>query len=133
MKSRALHVDFLLQARKLAARERGSPTQGGLRRATSTAYFALFHFLVDEAARAHMGSHRARSSARGLLARAFQHTTMVQASKAFSSSPMHPRLQAALGTPVPMELLREVAATFCDLQRARHTADYDPLARFAAD
>jgi len=41
--------DLLEQAYHLARRERKNPTQASLRRAVSTAYYALFHLLIDEA------------------------------------------------------------------------------------
>jgi len=41
--------DLLEQAHHLATREAGEPKQASLRRAVSTAYYALFHLLIDEA------------------------------------------------------------------------------------
>jgi uncharacterized protein (UPF0332 family) len=41
--------DLLKQAYHLANRESGEPKQASLRRAVSTAYYALFHLLIDEA------------------------------------------------------------------------------------
>src|SRR5467141_3575239 len=41
--------DLLEQARHLANRERKNPRQASLRRAVSTAYYALFHLLIHEA------------------------------------------------------------------------------------
>ena len=41
--------DLLEQAYHLANRESGDPKQASLRRAVSTAYYALFHLLIDEA------------------------------------------------------------------------------------
>ena len=40
--------DLLEQAIDLAMKETGEPKQAGLRRAVSTAYYALFHFLIEE-------------------------------------------------------------------------------------
>ena len=47
----SLHLDLLRQARHLATREPRRPSQASLRRSVSTAYYALFHLLVDEAVR----------------------------------------------------------------------------------
>jgi len=45
------YPDHLLeQAHHLAKRERNRPRQASLRRAVSTAYYALFHLLISEAA-----------------------------------------------------------------------------------
>jgi uncharacterized protein (UPF0332 family) len=46
----SLHNDFLEQARFLAMREARRPKQASLRRAVSTAYYALFHLLASEVA-----------------------------------------------------------------------------------
>ena len=41
--------DLLEQAKHLANREKKRPRQASLRRAVSTAYYALFHLLIHEA------------------------------------------------------------------------------------
>jgi uncharacterized protein (UPF0332 family) len=41
--------DLLEQAYHLANRDRENPKQASLRRAVSTAYYALYHLLIDEA------------------------------------------------------------------------------------
>jgi hypothetical protein len=41
--------DLPEQAYHLGRRERKNPIQASLRRAVSTAYYALFHLLIDEA------------------------------------------------------------------------------------
>ena len=46
-----LHDDLLAQARHLATRERRRPKQASLRRAVSAAYYALFHYLIDDVVR----------------------------------------------------------------------------------
>jgi hypothetical protein len=53
--------ELLDQAHHLATYEGTNPTQAGLRRAVSTAYYALFHLLTDEAARGWGSSAEARS------------------------------------------------------------------------
>jgi len=45
----SLHYDLLEQAQHLANRERKQPRQASLRRAISSAYYALFHLLISEA------------------------------------------------------------------------------------
>ena len=44
----AFHQDLLKQAIQLARNESRKPKQASLRRAVSTAYYALFHFLIYE-------------------------------------------------------------------------------------
>ena len=64
--------DHLLeQAQHLANRERKRPRQASLRRAVSTAYYALFHLLVSEAI-----LNWKRVDQRHLLARFFEHGKM---------------------------------------------------------
>ena len=62
-----LHGDLLEQAEHLARREKQRPKQASLRRAISTAYYALFHLLVDAGTRS-VGT-RGREPMRRQLAR----------------------------------------------------------------
>jgi hypothetical protein len=66
-----LAEDLLQQAWYLAKKERKTPRQASLRRAVSTAYYALFHFLVDEA----VGKWDIARQ-RSVLARPFEHGKM---------------------------------------------------------
>jgi uncharacterized protein (UPF0332 family) len=45
----AYHDDLLRQALQLIHQEPRNPKQASLRRAVSTAYYALFHLLISEA------------------------------------------------------------------------------------
>ena len=45
----AYHDDLLRQALQLVRKEPRNPKQASLRRAVSTAYYALFHLLISEA------------------------------------------------------------------------------------
>jgi uncharacterized protein (UPF0332 family) len=114
-----LHDDLLEQARHLANREHRRPKQASLRRAISTAYYALFHLLLDEATRMLSSD----PSLRQLIGRAFLHDEMKQASIAFKSGGLPPHVHAICGVPVPAELQR-VAEVFVELQEARHESDY---------
>jgi uncharacterized protein (UPF0332 family) len=106
--------DLLEQAEHLVNRESSNPKQASLRRAVSTAYYALFHLLIDEAVN-NWGIARHR----GKLARTFDHGSMKRVSdeyvKNFYSG----------GKPASELLLKDVAQTFSELQLKRHTADYD--------
>src|SRR5258707_2461923 len=66
--------DLLEQARHLANRERKSPREASLRRAVSTAYYALFHLLISEAT-----LNWKRPDQRDALARVFEHGKMKSA------------------------------------------------------
>jgi len=117
----ALHDDFLGQAKGLA-RRRGRPSQINLRRATSAAYYALFHLLIAEAVNRMIPAQP--SSLRARAARAFQHGEMKEVCVAFKAPSSPKKLIPLLGPAVSTEL-RSIAETFVDLQEERHAADYD--------
>ncbi len=113
-----LAEDLLEQANHLARREKRKPMRASLRRAVSTAYYALFHLLVAEA----VGNWK-RSDQRAKLARTFEHGRMKQASIKTRSGKydgQNPQTVAALKT---------VANAFIRLQEFRHEADYDDSLR----
>jgi uncharacterized protein (UPF0332 family) len=93
-------------------RSQRNPKQASLRRAVSTAYYALFHLLIDEAV-----GKWAIERQRSVLARTFEHDRMKaicdEVLKNFKS-----------GGKVPPELFT-VEQSFIELQQHRNTADYD--------
>ena len=113
----AYHDDVLRQALYLAYKEPRNPKQASLRRAVSTAYYALFHLLISEAV-----ANWNVVSLRAALGRAFDHGVMkaasnrIQDTRQFSFTGEDPAVVAAL---------RAVAKTFAQLQEKRHIADYD--------
>jgi uncharacterized protein (UPF0332 family) len=131
-------------ARHLAKREPKRPREGSLRRAVSSAYYALFHLLVHDACSMLLrGEQRLRCH----LARVFNHNEMKAAchrvlsghlSPSSPKSGMVPRrsgskpakqtppvkgAQKSTSVPPPPRLVA-VAQAFVDLQEARHAADY---------
>jgi hypothetical protein len=114
--------NLLAQARHLATKDVGTPEQASLRRAVSTAYYALFHLLVGEASAMLAAGD---SKLQQLVARAFEHGDMQKACSTFASSgPLPAVIDAHYGSVVvPLEL-KAVAQSFADLQGARHDADY---------
>jgi hypothetical protein len=80
----------------------------------STAYYALFHLLIDEAV-GHWGIARQRS----ILARTFDHGKMK------SICENHVRIFFSSGSPAEGLQLKNVALTFIEAQQERHAADYD--------
>lgn len=64
--------DLLQQADYLAGYEGTNPSQTSLRRAVSTAYYALFHLLIEDAASRWSGPPESRTG----LERGFQHGSM---------------------------------------------------------
>lgn len=126
----SLHDDLLAQAKALAVMEPRRPLQASLRRAVSTAYYALFHFLVDEATRRMLGVGADRELLRGCLARAFNHSNMKKVAVQFSKSGVSTSLAPGLNGLAVQRGLKVVAETFAELQYVRHQADYDPTRRF---
>jgi hypothetical protein len=124
-----LPQDLLEQARFLAQREagRGRPRQVSLRRAVSTAYYAVFHLLSAEAA-----AQASPSSPVGLrvrVQRSLQHAAMRQAASAFQSNNLPARIDPLINHPIPAALT-SVARGFVRLQDERHKADYDLTDQF---
>ncbi len=89
-------------------------TQANLRRAVSSAYYALFHLLIGEAC-----NNWSPPEQRGKLARKFEHPRMRDASKQCVDKFKN----AASGS--AESYLFAVAHAFFQLQEKRHTADYD--------
>jgi uncharacterized protein (UPF0332 family) len=106
--------DLLEQAYHLARRERKNPTQASLRRAVSTAYYALFHLLIDEAV-----GNWAVERQRSVLARTFDHGRMKKVCED------HVNNYYGSGQPSALLKLKNVAHAFLLLQEQRHKADYD--------
>lgn len=126
-----MHQDLLLQARHPARHDPGKPCQVNLRRAISSAYYALFHALVDETCRLMIGARHSAAPFRHVLGRAFAHGTMKQACAAFAGGTLTATvakgLPAAFSIPIEIKIL---ARAFADLQDKRHLADYDRTERF---
>lgn len=120
----ALFDDLLDQARQLAKREPRRPKQASLRRAISTAYYALFHLLINEAV-CLLVKGRDRKILRQTLSRAFTHAQMKKISQQFGNDSVSDKFLSALnGLRLQAELI-SIAKTFFDLQQVRHEADYD--------
>lgn len=119
-----MHEALLKQARGLATRDPRRPVQANLRRAVSSAYYALFHLLTAAAAERLVPA--GVKDLRPRIVRAFTHENLRRASTAFSSGGSIPMLGTIA---VPPEL-RHVAAEVLELQQARNQADYDLSRRF---
>lgn len=103
--------DDLLDLAYDLQRKELEPNQAVLRRAVSTGYYALFHFLIEDTV-----NNWALQRHRSVLARTFEHGKMKTACVGL--------LQRIKSGDMPSELLI-VARAFIDLQEQRHRADYD--------
>jgi hypothetical protein len=75
--------DLLDQAAHLAALERGRPKQASLRRAISSAYYSLFHLILEDASRHLVGGSRLRAT----VARSFEHQAVRAAAVSMGDGP----------------------------------------------
>lgn len=129
-----LAADLLEQARTLAKREPKRPRQASLRRAVSSAYYALFHQLTEAASRDLITGSDCEIL-RNQVKRAFKHAEMKDVCQALAKwQPKQPPARMAnLFSQSPSEDIRHVASAFVELQQARHDADYDTQCRFSRD
>lgn len=112
--------DLISTARELAGVPGGlPPSQASLRRAVSTAYYALFHCMAENCADmlvGEPGSGRSRPAWRQAY-RALQHGTAKR------------RCRQDLIKRFPVEI-QGFAKQFAEMQEKRETADYDPDRNF---
>ena len=102
--------DLIETAHGLTELSRRRPTQANLRRALSTAYYAVFHCLAATVADALMG--KGRGDAWHQTYRALEHGSARRACR---------NMQAMREFPPEIQ---DFAETFNDLQKVRHRADY---------
>ncbi len=112
--------DIIYTARNLAVLDRRKPRQANLRRAASSAYYALFHCLAEHCADLLVGGAGAnrsrqawRQTYRGLQHGVIRKRCQDRRIREFS------------------EGVQDFAAIFCTMQTRRHEADYDPYSRFS--
>lgn len=116
--------DLLEQATHLAKRERNKPRQASLRRSVSTAYYALFHYLIEEAT-----LNWRQRDLRPELARLFEHGKMKSACQKQSARSAKFIKEGDADTNTDdletVHNLKLVADAFTYLQQQRHDADYN--------
>lgn len=114
----SLGKDLLATAQKLAKASPKKPKQADLRRAVSTAYYALFHTIAEDGANLLVGAGaNVPDKAWAQAYRALDHGTAKAACQQVRN----------LGFP---PAFATVADEFVSLQTQRHEADYDPLKVF---
>ena len=113
-------LDLLLSAELLIGAKKGKPSQVNLRRATSAAYYAMFHCLARAAADLFVG---------GIGADRSKHAWK-QVYRAIDHGPAKTAcLDAKVVTKFP-KAIEDFANTFVTMQTKRISADYDPTSRF---
>lgn len=112
--------ELIYTARNLAVADKRKPRQANLRRAASSAYYALFHCLAWHCANMLVGGAGAdrsrqawRQAYRGLQHGVIRKRCQDRKIKEFS------------------EGIQDFADIFCTMQARRQEADYDPYSRFS--
>ena len=110
--------DLIETARSLVPEGRGRPRQADLRRAVSTTYYATFHRLAQCCADRLVGTGPAQQTlAWNRVYRALSHSACARAQSANGVKSLPPDV-------------RNLTRVVTDLKSRRHSADYDPSARF---
>lgn len=127
-------ADLLSSARRLLSRragQRGRLPTARIRRSVSTAYYALFHFLIEEAALRLVGTSNDLRRRRRVLARLFSHKGIEDALARVRGATVDLTVVELLRPPASTGVVksppfaREIAAAFSDAKAKRHDADYD--------
>ncbi len=114
--------ELLALARHLVDRNPGAQVEGDLRRAVSTAYYAVFHLLINEAVSRMISD----VSFRPRIGRAFQHGQMKQICLQYMPQKTNDVGEYVTKDRIVLALeIKQIAETFHDLHEAREIADYD--------
>ncbi|WP_237477310.1 hypothetical protein [Lichenibacterium dinghuense] len=116
-------------ARLLASSQVGPPNDAMVRRSISTAYYALFHTVLEAGADRFFGAHKRAQAGHAILYRSFDHGRMKRVCEDAARSSLAPTLQRQLRRTSFDPGLRRFAGAFVLLQASRHAADYDPAVR----
>ena len=106
------------------------PSDARLRRAVSTAYYAVFHMVLGIAARRFMGPDQEHTAGYALIYRGFDHGRMKDICGKILSPTLSARYQILLRKTSVSQDMRDFAKAFPAIQEARHLADYDPMTQF---
>jgi hypothetical protein len=123
--------DLLAVARLLLSNASANPpSEAQLRRAVSTAYYALFHKVLGTGAERFMGIGKQGSAGYSLFYRSFNHGRMKSICESLNVPTLSKTLQQQLGRTAVSQDMRDFASDFVALQERRQLADYDPTAIF---
>jgi uncharacterized protein (UPF0332 family) len=123
---------LLQQAEKLIGTVApGQPRQVDMRRAISTAYYALFHATLTEAADNVIGARNRNTERYGLVYRSVNHDALRKLCEEVQKLKLTDKYRRfePIGGFAPG--IRAFAAAVIELQHKRHSADYDPLIRLS--
>lgn len=106
------------------------PTDAQLRRAVSTAYYAVFHTTLRAAADRFVGPNQVASPAYSILYRGFDHGNMQKVCEELRKSTLKSQYSRTLGRTAVSPDMQAFAEAFPELLTMRHLADYDPSTPF---
>ncbi len=129
-----INPDHLLEQadRLIASAGKGTPRQADLRRAISTAYYAVFHSVLTGAADCFAGRASRNTSNYALIYRSVDHRPLRTACEVLKRATPPQRLPEKYSRYEPVGGFGEivaVAAAVVELNEKRQEADYDPLYR----
>ena len=124
-----LHQELLAQAKRLLAGPEEQPSDADIRRAISTAYYALFHAMGYRISHEVVGAAPEDEQLRALVRRSLKHTDMRDALKGFASGNLKSIYRDVVGE-YTSPALKTVADAFITLQQDRNKADYNVSWRF---
>ena len=129
------HDELLAAAEQLLARrggQRGKLSGARVRRSISTSYYALFHFVMEDASVRLLGSGSDFLRRRRIFARTFTHAGLKSAFERIRERRIDPSVASfllqsgdAFLEAVAPEFASNLARVFCETQVVRHIADYD--------
>lgn len=123
-------VHLFEQAETLvAAPQAGPPRQVNVRRAISTAYYGVFHFIMSAAADEYVGKTKRGTPAYTLAYRSIDHRALKELCEEVKKPTLKPRYQRFAPATGFGANLQAFASAFVELQEKRHAADYDPSIR----
>ncbi len=122
------HEHLFDQAERLIAGEAGRPRQVDIRRATSAAYYGLFHAIITAAADQYVGVTNRHTSRYGLVYRSVGHDWLRDLCKEVQKPTMSDKFKPH----VPKngfgpDIVAFATAVIRELQQKRHAADYDVM------
>ncbi|RBP12322.1 hypothetical protein DFR50_114152 [Roseiarcus fermentans] len=113
-------------------KERGRLSRARIRRSVSTAYYALFHFLLDEIGRLLIGTRSGLLERRRILVRTITHKGVKSTLEKVRGNAVDRSVEdflrplgGAAGAVQPPAFAKGFANAFIDAQDKRHEADYD--------
>ncbi len=114
---------------RLLAGSASDPSDAQLRRAVSTAYYAVFHKILRLAAVRFVGGTQSHTAAYRLLYRGFDHSRVNEVCEGIDKPLMNKAFRDSLGRAAVSPGMRDFASAFRFLRDERQRADYDPAYR----